>query len=119
MKVFEFLPMTLNLEGIRMKPARTDPKGVCSDETILEFVQRQNLISARYSGGPVLDGYLIGQLNGWHVKFRYVQADVDGNLDAGVSDGTFMNLPNGKLQLVENFLWYTRPHSGTNVFIEL
>ena len=111
--------MDINLNGVRMKNAKADPKGVCSSETILEFKQDHNLISASYRGGPVLDGYLIGVLNGSQVMFRYVQADVNGNVDAGVSDGAFTRLPNRKLQLIEHFLLYTRPDSGTNIFVEL
>jgi hypothetical protein len=111
--------MDINLNRVRMKTAKADPKGACSSETVLEFQQDHNLISATYRGGPVVDGYLIGVLNGSQVRFRYVQADVSGNVDAGVSDGTFSRLPNGKLQLTEHFLWYTRPDSGTNIFVEL
>ena len=111
--------MRIHLNGIRMRTASTDKSGVCSPDTILEFVQSGNLVSARYKGGAILDGYLLGHLEGNVLACRYVQADVDGNLDSGSSTGTFVRLPNQKLLLVEHFQWDTRPESGTNTFEEV
>ena len=109
----------LNLNGVRMTAASTDEKGVVTSDTVLEFAQSGNLISARYRGGPILKGYLIGHLRGVHVRFRYVQADNVGNLDSGVSAGVFARLPDGRLQLTEHFHWETRSSEGTNIFVQL
>jgi hypothetical protein len=48
-----------------------------------------------------------------------VQADLDGNVDAGVSEGTVERTSDGRLRLVEHFQWITRPESGVNIFEEI
>ncbi|MFI4921881.1 MAG: hypothetical protein ACHQAZ_09615 [Gammaproteobacteria bacterium] len=110
---------TFDFNGRRMHTASTAASGVVSGDTILVFEQKGDVVSARYRGGAVIDGYLIGQLAGATLKFRYVQADVDGNLDAGVSTGDIERLSDGRLRLTEHFQWLTRPESGTNVFEEV
>lgn len=101
-----------------MRTAATGESGVVSRDTELLFEQTADVVSARYCGGAIIDGYLIGRLSGALIHFRYVQADVDGRLDAGVSEGYFEQLPNGRLRLTERFQWITRPEHGTNVFEE-
>jgi hypothetical protein len=62
---------------------------------------------------------LVGKLNpNGSVEFRYVQVDHDGNLDSGVSTGSLIRLPDGRLRLEENFRWLTRVGAGRNVFEE-
>jgi hypothetical protein len=109
----------LDFNGRRMRTASTAASGVVSSETVLVFEQVRDVVSARYRGGSIVDGYLIGRLDGATLKFRYVQADVHGNLDAGVSIGKIERLPGGRLRLVEEFQWLTRPEGGTNVFEEI
>jgi hypothetical protein len=107
------------LSGRRMCAVSTGANGVVSSDTILVFEQTGNVVSARYRGGTVVDGYLIGLRHAATLQFRYVQADVHGNLDAGVSTGTIERLPDGRLRLIEQFQWLTRPGRGTNIFEEI
>ena len=44
---------------------------------------------------------------------------MDGNVDAGVSEGTVERTSDGRLRLVEHFQWITRPESGVNIFEEI
>lgn len=92
---------------------------VVNASTILTFEQRGDVVSARYSGGEIVDGYLIGHLSSWSLRFRYVQADRSGRLDCGVSDGVLDRLADGRLRLVEHYQWLTRPERGTNTFEEI
>ena len=108
-----------SLDGVRMAGAATDSSGVVSGETIFTFEQTGDVVSARYRGGDIIDGYLIGQLSGANLHFRYVQADGSGALDAGVSNGELERLSDGRLRLVEHFQWITRQGSGTNVFEQI
>jgi len=110
--------MRLNLSGVRMRTTSGADTGVVSSETELVFEQTGSVVSARYRGGPIVDGYLIGRLEGMAFNFRYVQADASGALDAGVSEGLFERLTDGRLRLTEEFQWTTRPESGSNVFEE-
>ena len=111
--------MKFDFNGIRMRTASTATSGVVSGDTILVFEQTGDVVSARYRGGAIIDGYLIGRLEGATLKFRYVQADTGGNLDAGVSTGMIERIGDGRLRLTEHFQWLTRPESGTNVFEEI
>jgi hypothetical protein len=101
-----------------MRTASTGEGGVVSSDTEFVFEQTADVVSARYRGGAIIDGYLVGRLSGARIHFRYVQIDVDGRVDAGVSDGHFERLPDGRLRLTERFQWVTRPEHGTNIFEE-
>ncbi len=93
---------------------------VVSGETLFEFEQTGDLFSARYRGGEIADGYLIGRRHaGGVLEFRYVQADFTTRIDAGNSTGVLYRQPDGRLQLVENFQWITRPGAGRNILEEV
>jgi len=102
-----------------MTTSATDALGECSAETVLHFEQLGNVVSARYRGGQVIDGYLIGVLNLNKIAFRYVQIGAKLEVDGGHSEGEFEVLTDGRLQLTEHFHWDTRCGSGTNVFIQV
>jgi hypothetical protein len=103
-----------------MTPATADASAVVSADTVLVFEQNGGVVSARYRGGAIVDGYLIGLLEApARLRFRYVQADTAGNLDAGVSIGMLSRLDDGRLRLVEHFEWITRPDGGENIFEEV
>jgi hypothetical protein len=109
------------LHGRRMRVTSTDLGGVVSGETILEFEQTSDVVSGRYRGGTIVDGHLVGKLDptGTSLRFCYVQVDLRGNLDAGMSTCTIDEMQDGRLRLTEEFQWFTRPGCGTNVFEEI
>ncbi|MGB6486279.1 MAG: hypothetical protein WBE91_05295 [Steroidobacteraceae bacterium] len=109
----------IELDGVRMTVSNSGAHSVVNASTVLTFEQQGNVVSARYRGGEIVDGYLIGHLEGWSLLFRYVQADLSGRLDAGVSQGELDRLPDGRLRLVEHYQWLTRPERGTNTFEEI
>jgi hypothetical protein len=109
----------LDFNGRRMRVTATDTSGVVSNETILIFEQIGKVVSARYRGGAIVDGYLIGLYDAPTLQFRYVQADIHGNLDIGVSTGTIERLPDGRFRLIEQYQWLTRTGHGTNIFEEI
>lgn len=109
----------ISLDGIRMSVVASAEGGVVSSQTIFRFEQTGPVVSARYQGGRIVDGYLIGRLDGARLAFRYVQADTDNNLDSGASKGVLQRTPAGRLRLIEHFEWATRAGGGTNIFEEL
>lgn len=115
-KVTEALP----LDGVRMRPVSSSEGAAVSAETLFEFEQTGGIFSARYRGGEIAGGHLTGKLqSGGQLEFHYVQADRNGRVDAGVSSGALIRLPDGRLRMVENFQWSTRLESGQNVFEEV
>jgi len=109
----------LSLDRVRMTVSNSGVHSAVNASTVLTFEQQGNVVSARYRGGKIVDGYLIGHLEGWSLLFRYVQAELNGRLDAGVSEGVIDRLPDGRLRLVEHYQWLTRPERGTNIFEEI
>ncbi len=103
-----------------MRAVSSGEAAVVSTETLFEFEQTGDVFSARYRGGTIADGYLVGKLRSdGGLEFRYVQVERSGRIDAGASTGELSRLLDGRLQLVENFQWSTRPESGRNVFEEV
>ena len=112
-------PLAFQLGGVRMAVASTAETGAVSAATVLVFEQIGDIVSGRYRGGSIVDGYLIGSLTGNILHFRYVQADASGQVDAGVSQGELVSLADGRIRMIERFVWTTRQGTGTNVFEEI
>ena len=87
--------------------------------TIFEFSQVEEMVTAQYSGGGIVNGYLIGKLNGSELEFRYVQLQKNGTLDGGNSNCEAKILNEGRLQIVEHFKWESRACTGANIFEEI
>lgn len=111
--------MAFSFEGVRMHVTQTDPNGVVNADTYFDFSQHEDVVEARYAGGGVQVGYLVGVLNDHTLTFRYAQLDQSGQLDGGASTGEVQRLPDGRLQLIEHFEWASRDGVGTNVFEEI
>lgn len=106
-----------HLDGRTMFVSSTADNGVVSSETRLHFTQRGARVAARYAGGRVARGWLVGQWAGDTLHFRYAQRE-DGAIHAGESACHVQELPDGRLRLIEHFTWSTRHGSGVNVFDE-
>jgi hypothetical protein len=108
-----------NLNGRRMRVRSTGEGGVVSSQTTLVFEQEGRVVSGRYRGGSIIDGYLIGLGDEETLTFCFVQADIHGHLDAGSSRASFEILADGRILMTEQFEWTTRPGKGINVFEEI
>ncbi|MDH3358863.1 MAG: hypothetical protein OEM06_15485 [Desulfobacteraceae bacterium] len=107
------------LDGIRMRVVSTAEGGEVNTETLFEFAQDGSVVSARYAGGKVRLGHLVGTMSDEVLRFRYAQADNSGRLDGGYSTCEIGRTAEGKIQLVEHFKWESREGSGTNIFEEI
>ena len=97
----------------------TADTGVVSGDTQLHFKQRGRRVVARYAGGRVARGWLLGTCVGHTLRFRYAQREDGDRIHAGDSVCDVLRLADGRLRVVELFAWATRPGTGTNVFDEL
>lgn len=109
----------MNLNGVQMYVSATAERGVVGSDTVLHFVQKGSRVFARYAGGAVERGCLVGTLSGVELVFRYVQREASGEVHAGRSVCTVSHGPEGRLRIVEHFQWSTREGAGTNVFDQL
>ncbi len=87
-----------------------------SSNTRLVFEQRGSRVLGRYSGGSIQRGYLVGNLVGRTLRFRYAQTEASGHVHGGCSYCHIEHLRGGRLRLHEHFAWETRLGSGINTF---
>ena len=103
-----------------MTVVQTSPHGVVNRDTIFVFSQQGTVISAEYSGGKIVKGFLVGVMNDARLNFSYCQLQSDGNIDNGISSCEVSLTPGGKIRLTEHFEWKSREGvTGTNIFEEL
>ena len=76
------------------------------------------VIHARYAGGAVRLGFLVGTRAGDSLRFRYAQLLQDGRTATGRCESRIEELPDGRLRLHETWAWDSQPGSGTSVLEE-
>jgi len=111
--------MSISLNGVKMHVTTTAAEGVVNADTIFTFSQDGPVVTARYAGGKVLAGSLVGVMSAGRLEFQYAQMDLDHRLDGGRSTCEVSRGADGRLRLLEHFEWASREGSGTNVFEEL
>jgi len=109
----------MNLDKIKMNVIQTAKNGAVNELTIFTFSQTENIVSAAYSGGKILKGYLIGTINDNKLSFSYCQLQVDGKTDNGQSVCDIL-IENDKIKMIEHFAWASRNgETGVNIFQEI
>ena len=108
-----------DLDGRTMFVSATASNGVVNRETRLAFTQRGARVAARYAGGRVARGWLVGEWTDDALHFRYAQREEGATIHAGSSVCEVRELGDGRLRLIEHFTWSTKPGTDVNVFEEL
>lgn len=94
--------------------------GDVGPQTQFEYVEGDDgVIHARYAGGPVRLGFLVGTRAGDSLRFRYAQLLEDGRTATGHCESRIEELPDGRLRLHETWAWDSQPGSGTSVVEEI
>jgi hypothetical protein len=110
----------IHLNGVKMTVIDTAGNGVVGIDTVFVFKQKQQVVTAKYKGGEIANGFLVGKLNKEVLEFAYCQIQKDGTIDHGTSTGILEWNNAGKLQLTETFVWGSRDDkTGVNVFQEV
>jgi len=113
------LKIKMNLNNVKMNVIETAGNGVVNELTIFTFSQTDNFVSATYSGGQILKGYLVGTLDQDKLSFSYCQLQTNGKMDNGQSECDVL-IEDEKIRLVEHFTWASRNgETRTNIFQEL
>lgn len=110
--------LEISLDGRTLKAAE-NTNGEVSGDTLFEFEQDEEIITATYSGGEIQRGYLIGTLekNRWEV--RYVQINRTGETSTGHSIGELKLSEDGRVLVEDDWEWESRAGGGHSVLEEV
>lgn len=109
----------INLNGLRMNAVQTAVNGVVNIDTIFEFKQDENRVTASYSGGKVIQGFLTGLISGDTFEFRYCQLEEGDVLNGGHSNCEVKRSSENLIQILEYFEWESQSGKGLNIIQEL
>lgn len=96
-----------------------DAEGEASEATVFEYHERDGLVWARYGGGAVRLGFLVGTRSGDRLDFRYSQLRESGETSNGHCSTAISTLADGRLRLDETWEWESRSGAGTSAAEEL
>jgi hypothetical protein len=109
----------VSMDGRVLRGVETDGDGEVGGETTFHFDQDGDLVHARYAGGSVRLGHLVGTTRGRELSFRYAQVNTDGETATGHSEDRIELLEDGRVRLHETWAWDSRAGSGTSVLEEV
>jgi len=72
-----------SLDGRRFRSAADVQGGDVGTETVFEYAEADGIVHARYGGGAIRLGFLVGTRDGDTLRFRYAQVRADGTTATG------------------------------------
>lgn len=101
--LLERLDATDTLDGVVMGVVESAPNASIDTGTVFCFDQDGAAIKARYGGGTIAEGWLVGTVDAHtaSASFRYLQVGTGGTVDCGQSEGRVERLPDGRWSLTE------------------
>ena len=80
--------------------------GDTNEETIFLYKQSGNLVTATYKGGPIKSGFIeaTADANG-NLQMLYYHTNIKNELITGICSSTAHIMPNGKIQILEDWQW--------------
>ena len=87
--------------------------------TVFEYHERDEVVWARYQGGAIRLGFLVGVRRGDSLEFRYSQVNEVGETSNGRCSTTISTLADGRLRLDEEWAWESKPGAGTSASEEI
>ncbi|WP_186756744.1 n-acetylglutamate synthase [Echinicola salinicaeni] len=109
-----------NYDNRTFRSISNSDNGEVSSETVFHYSQEGEILTARYSGGEIVKGHLIGKVdqNGV-INMRYHHINQAGELMTGKCISTPEMMGNGKLRLHESWEWTSGDLSkGTSMIVE-
>lgn len=108
-----------SLDGRRFVSPEQVAGGDVGAETVFEYRQDDEVVWARYRGGAIALGFLVGVRSGGSLSFRYSHLTAGGETASGRCRSTIEELSDGRLRLHERWQWESRPGAGTSLLEEL
>ncbi|MEM6319388.1 MAG: n-acetylglutamate synthase [Bacteroidota bacterium] len=92
--------------GRAFRSVSNSSSGEVSNETTFFYKQKGHIISAKYEGGGIAKGNLLGTVEAdGTIQMSYQHWNVDNEFRAGVCTSKPEILPNGKIRLYETWEW--------------
>jgi hypothetical protein len=108
------------IDGLTFGGAAEKPEaGEATADTVFEYHETDGVIWARYEGGPVLLGFLVGTRDGDRLEFRYSQLNDKGETSSGRCSSTVSVLRDGRVRLDQDWAWESKPGAGQDAIEEL
>jgi hypothetical protein len=108
-----------SLDGRRFRSGADVPGGDVGTETVFEYAEADGIVHARYGGGAIRLGFLVGTRDGDTLRFRYAQLRADGTTATGRCESRIEALDDGRLRLRETWAWESQEGAGTSVVEEI
>lgn len=94
--------------------------GQVNNDTIFEYKQNGNLVTADYFGGTIKYGKIIADLQGDKLSMLYQCLTIDNELKAGKAIAEISVSENEKIKLKLSWEWLTNGNDkGTSEYIEI
>lgn len=111
--------MKINYHNKKFSPVLNSANGETSAETIFEYRQHDNILTAEYKGGDIVKGHLIGLVDEQgNIDMRYHQVNTKGVLMTGKCYSRPEIIGNGKIRLHETWQWTSGDLSSGQSIIE-
>lgn len=109
----------INYHNKVFKPVSNTENGETSEETIFHYQQNGNILTAKYCGGKIISGHLIGLVdeNGC-IDMRYHQINEQGEIMTGICKSVPEIMEDGKIRLHEEWEWTSGDRSKGRSVIE-
>lgn len=103
------------------RPVTNTDNGEVSGETLFQYRQTGNIVTAEYAGGSIVRGHLIALVDSeGRLDMRYHHVNDKGELQTGVCRSVPEILPDGRIRLQESWQWTSGDRSkGTSVVEEV
>ena len=109
----------MNYHNRKFRSVSNTENGETSSDTIFEYVQEGNILTALYQGGQIVKGHLIGSVDEQgYIDMRYHQMNRKGELMTGKCHSRPEVLSNGKIRLHEIWEWTSGDLSKGNSILE-
>ena len=111
----------MNYHKKRFRVIMNSKSGEVSDALIFTYKQEGKILSAEYSGGMIIKGFILGIVDDkGNIDMRYQQINNKGELRTGKCHSTPEIMANGKIRLYETWQWTTGDQQkGESVLEEL
>ncbi|HAS45336.1 MAG TPA: hypothetical protein DCS93_32935 [Microscillaceae bacterium] len=102
----------MNLHNKKFR-AVANHEGLSSDETIFQYYQQGKVITGRYRGGKIAEGFIVGkQTSDQAIELLFQCLTTEGELLSGASQGTLTLNQAGKIEIHFDWQWFNGDQSG-------